>query len=265
MVREVSLDPSLGKGVALRLFLKQFLIILNPFLLLESLWQILCEIHSILKLLILSPDLFKKSGQHYFMLPFRGEWKVANGGTRRETSHSWWILNQRYAYDFARVDAKGKSHCHEGRILENYFSFDQDVFAPEDGKVIRTRDGVRDYRRLNDVDIWTKGAGGNYVMIEHASGIVSFIAHLKKGSICVRKGEKVKTGQAIGRCGNSGNSSEPHIHFQVQDKKIPLAGFSLPIFFRNIFIQMEGEKTKMELGHIEKEQLVSNGQNEKQN
>jgi murein DD-endopeptidase MepM/ murein hydrolase activator NlpD len=61
---------------------------------------------------------------------------------------------------------------------------------------------------------------GNYVIIDHGNGEYSFLAHLKKGSMVVAVGDSLKSGQFIGLCGNSGNSSEPHLHYHLQNKPI---------------------------------------------
>ncbi|MFC6721223.1 M23 family metallopeptidase [Halobacteriaceae archaeon SHR40] len=59
---------------------------------------------------------------------------------------------------------------------------------------------------------------GNYVVIEHETGEYSLLAHLQENSVTVEPGQEVQRGEVVGRCGNSGNSTEPHLHFQLQDR-----------------------------------------------
>lgn len=72
---------------------------------------------------------------------------------------------------------------------------------------------------------------GNYVIIRHEGGEYSLLAHLRRGSVRVRPGDRVRQGQVMGECGNSGSSSEPHLHFQVQDHPNFLLCASLPVRF----------------------------------
>ncbi|MDA9852179.1 M23 family metallopeptidase [Flavobacteriaceae bacterium] len=94
---------------------------------------------------------------------------------------------------------------------------------------------------------------GNYITIKHDNEEFSFYAHLKKNSIKVRKGDVVKKGQHIANCGNSGNSTEPHLHFQVMNRRNFFFGRSLKIKFEKAITQ-----TKKEVEFIEKEMIVEN-------
>ena len=85
-----------------------------------------------------------------------------------------------------------------------------------------------------EVDCHASDVRGNYIIIQHSEHEYSTIAHIKKDSFCVKVGDKVYRGQQIARCGNSGNTSEPHIHFQVQQGKSFLLSASLPIWFEKI-------------------------------
>ncbi|HEY0037040.1 MAG TPA: M23 family metallopeptidase, partial [Longimicrobium sp.] len=58
---------------------------------------------------------------------------------------------------------------------------------------------------------------GNHLIVDHGTGEYSVLAHLRSGSVAVRTGDRVTRGQRLGECGNSGNSSEPHLHYQLQD------------------------------------------------
>lgn len=175
-----------------------------------------------------SPDSFESTTTYY--PPFSGTWTVLNGSPDPEYSHSWNIPRQRYAYDFVITDDDGRTHSGSG--VESFYCFDEPVLAPASGTVVRTRDGHRDYHRTNGwLDPLQYRLAGNYILIKHAENEYSFLAHLKNGSISVTEGEEVTQGQEIGRCGHSGNSTEPHLHFHVQDHSVPYIGPGLPIQF----------------------------------
>ena len=162
--------------------------------------------------------------------PFSGTWTVINGSPDPDYSHSWEIPRQRYAYDFVITDDDGRTH--DGTDVESFYCFDEPVLAPAAGTVVRTKDGHRDYHRTNGYfDPLQYRLYGNYVLIKHAENKYSVLAHLKNGSIAVSEGEEVSRGQEIGRCGHSGNSTEPHLHFQVQDHSFPYIEASLPVQF----------------------------------
>jgi len=174
-----------------------------------------------------APDTFQS--ETTYRPPFSGSWTVFNGSPDPEYSHSWNIVRQRYAYDFVITDEDGRTH--DGTDVESFYSFDEPVRAPAAGTVVRIKDGHRDYHRTSMFDPLQYRLAGNCVLIKHAENEYSFLAHLKNGSIRVAKGEEVTRGQEIGRCGNSGNSTEPHIHFHVQDHAVPYIGAGLPIQF----------------------------------
>jgi hypothetical protein len=176
-----------------------------------------------------------------YTLPFdddppEGEWLVGKGGVTQETSHSWELLGQRYAYDFVVADANGVRHSGEGRTVENYYAYGKRVLAPADGEVVYVRDGVRDAPRVGTgwVDWMSPDFRGNFVSIRHAEDEYSFSAHLLPGSIRVRPGEQVRRGDEIGRCGNSGISTEPHLHLQLQDRPDFFGAVGLPVKFTGI-------------------------------
>lgn len=175
-----------------------------------------------------SPDTFESAVE--YRPPFDGEWTVANGSPDKRYSHSWFPVRQRYAYDFVITD-DGSTHDGSGG-LDSFYCFNEPILAPADGTVVRAKDGHRDHHRTTGwVDPLQYRLAGNYVVIKHADGEYSFLAHLKDGSVCVDPGDEVDRGQEIGRCGHSGNSSEPHLHFHVQDHSVPYIGAGLPIQF----------------------------------
>ena len=176
-----------------------------------------------------------------YILPFEGKWTVFNGGIGQGLSHSWGIIPQRYAYDFIIVDDKGKSFAGDNKKLESYFCYGKNIIAPADGTVVQVSNNHKDSRVTGEkvyCDTWD--IRGNFIVLEHAKDEYSVCAHLIPGSIPARKGDSVKQGDVIGKCGNSGNSSEPHLHFQLQNGISFFASAGLPISFVNINAQ---EKT----------------------
>ncbi len=147
-------------------------------------------------------------------LPFKGEWTVFWGGDKPEVNHHIGNPSQRRALDILKYGPDGKTFKNEGKALTDYFAYGQDVVAVADGTVLTVIDGVPDSVPgvLNPY-----AAIGNAVTIEHEGHVYSVYAHLVPNKIKVKVGAKVKRGDLLGQCGNSGNSSEPHIHFQVQD------------------------------------------------
>lgn len=159
------------------------------------------------------------SSQPYVLmqLPFSGEWFTLSGGDTAEQNNHHGIAAQNFAYDFFIVDESTKStHTGDGRSNEDYFAYGKEVLATSDGEVVEVVDGVRDNTPLDTNDYVVTG---NCVVIKHGA-VYSLTAHLQQGSMLVKKGDRVKAGQKIGLCGNSGNSSEPHVHFHVQDSFI---------------------------------------------
>lgn len=171
-----------------------------------------------------------------YSLPFEGAWVVVNGGVTKESSHSWEINSQRYAYDFILLNHQGKSYVGDASKLSSYACYGREVLAPADGVVVEVRSDCKDSNVLGDgkTDPFVKDIRGNYVLIRHAEDEFSCLAHLAPGSISVSVGQKVKRKEAIALCGNSGNTSEPHVHFQVQNGKSFYHSAGLPIHFVDI-------------------------------
>lgn len=177
-----------------------------------------------------------------YCLPFEGDWYVANGGTTPETSHSWGILAQRYAYDFVVVGVDGRTHAGDGSRAEHYHAYGRPVRAPADGQVVEVVNNVRDAPAVGTgwLDWRAAEIGGNSVTIRHAEGEFSHLSHLVPGSITVRAGEWVLRGQEVGRCGNSGHATEPHLHFQLQDHPDVYQAVGLPVRF--VGVRVAGER-----------------------
>lgn len=175
-----------------------------------------------------------------YSLPFRGEWFVYNGGVTPATSHSWDVLTQRYAYDFVVVDEELRRHRGRGTRVEDYYCHGQPILAAADGEVVRAEQRIRTAPWLGYglVDVLARSFIGNHVVLRHADEEFTFYAHLMPGSVPVRVGDRVARGQEIGRCGHTGHSSEPHLHFHLQDRADFFTAAGLPIRFSAV--QVDG-------------------------
>jgi biotin carboxyl carrier protein len=142
--------------------------------------------------------------------PFRGRWIVVQGGTSSLINHHYGIDAQRYALDLV-VD-EGKEASPPER-LESYAAWGRTLYAPVAGTVVKAADAHPD-QPIGGSD--PENAVGNQVVIEMAPQRYVLLAHIKQGSILVKDGQQVRAGQPIAQCGNSGNTSEPHLHLQVQ-------------------------------------------------
>ena len=147
-------------------------------------------------------------------LPFKGEWSVTWGGDTKELNYHVESIAQKNAFDILIKDDNGASHKGTGETNDDYYAFGKELYAPCDGEVVLVVDGVKDNipGTLNPVYI-----PGNTVIIKTDVGEFAFFAHFKQHSIVVKQGQKVKAGSLLGLCGNSGNSSEPHLHFHLQN------------------------------------------------
>jgi hypothetical protein len=160
-------------------------------------------------------------------LPFDGEWLVVWGGRTLEQNYHAAHSGQRFAYDLVRV-VDGARHLGDGRAVEQYHCWDQPILAPASGRVVGA---VGD---LPDQAIGTTNASqpaGNHVMLDLGRNEYMLLAHLRQGSLEVATGDTVAAGQPLGRCGNSGNTSEPHLHMHLQDAPVFGQGEGLPAFF----------------------------------
>ncbi|WP_234998584.1 M23 family metallopeptidase [Salirhabdus sp. Marseille-P4669] len=149
-----------------------------------------------------------------YQLPMAGEWYVFWGGTNELVNYHYALPVQRYAYDFVIVK---DNFSYEGDPTKNesYYAFGMEVLAPGEGKVVSVENEIPDNKP--GVETNAQEPLGNHVIIEHEHNEYSVIAHMKQGSVKVEEGDQVNAGDLLGLVGNSGNSSEPHIHYHVAD------------------------------------------------
>jgi hypothetical protein len=187
-----------------------------------------------------TPDIPKvEKHQTQLSLPFKDKWLVVWGGDTKELNQHHDVPNQQFAFDLLGVNETGKTRKGNDNTNEDYFAFGREIIAPADGVVTDVIDGVRDNvpGSMNPYS-----ALGNAVFIQHRENEVSVLAHLKLDSIKVKVGDKVTKGQIIGLCGNSGNSSEPHLHYHLQNTPIIQDGTGIKCLFRNVTIVKNGRE-----------------------
>jgi hypothetical protein len=186
-------------------------------------------------------------------LPFHGTWLVRNSPARRVPSHGTHAYGASYAIDFIAVRNGRTASVRDWRAVcavepvERFYAFDQPIIAPAGGRIVSLLDGEPDHvaRRSQLALIpyaltqasrarqGARGLAGNHVVLDLADGgPYLVVAHLRRGTVAVRPGELVAAGQPLGRCGNSGNSTQPHVHLQVMDDTDPLVAVGLPVAFR---------------------------------
>ncbi|MCD8827538.1 M23 family metallopeptidase [Staphylococcus gallinarum] len=179
-----------------------------------------------------------KYTQLQYSMPIDKTWSVVWGGHNELLNYHYPYINQRYAYDLV-IRKDGRSYKGNGGDNNDYFAFNQKIFSPQEGVVVDIKNNERD----NIPGEMTKEKPlGNYVVIRHMENEYSLIAHFKNQSITVVPGDIVKKGQLLGKCGNSGNSTEPHIHFQLMDSPTLFNDcHSLKIHFSNEDIPIQGD------------------------
>jgi murein DD-endopeptidase MepM/ murein hydrolase activator NlpD len=188
-------------------------------------------------------------------LPFRGRWLVIWGGDTKDLNQHHDVPNQRFAFDFLGVDEQGKTRKGKAHVNEDYFAYGREILASADGAVTDVIAGVSDNvpGSMNPYS-----ALGNAVFIQHRENEISVLAHLKLGSVKVKVGDKVKAGQLIGLCGNSGNSSEPHLHYHLQNTPIIQDATGIKCCFQKVILPQNGKsQARTEYSPIKGEIIVA--------
>ena len=172
------------------------------------------------------------------MSPLRGKnWVAANGpsntsGHRRAmlvidgTPH----ISQRYAIDWVQINANNKTYHGDPKDNGSYYCFGAEAHAVADATVVEVKDGIPENvpNQQPSVPITLETIAGNHVNLDLGGGVYAMYAHFQPGSIRVKVGDKVTPGQVLGLVGNTGNSSEPHLHFQLMNANSPLDSEGLP-------------------------------------
>lgn len=141
---------------------------------------------------------------------------------------------QRFALDFFRAGPDGRTSSGDGRRNEDHHAYGATVIACADAVVAAAVDGVPE----NEPDVTARAVemshatvAGNHVVLDLGNGAFAMYAHLRNGSVAVKAGDRVVRGATIGALGNSGNATEPHLHFHVADGPSPVEAEGLPWVF----------------------------------
>jgi len=177
-------------------------------------------------------------------LPFNDPWFVVWGGRTIDENHHASLNDQRFAIDLVQME-NGSTFEGDGRQNEDYYCYRDTLYAPGSGRIVEMVNSVPENI---PGETNTNQLFGNYVIIDHGNEEFSVLAHFVKNSITVSVGDYLDKGQAIGLSGNSGNSTEPHLHYHLQNKPSIGQGNGLPAQFKSyyadgIFVPM-GEPLK---------------------
>ena len=177
--------------------------------------------------------------------PITGRWLVYNSPSTKVPSHRGHGWAQTFAVDFVHDPLDGiRPPFGEGSLFKSatdYAGFGADIHSPINGEVVRVWTWARDHRARDSVParilMMFEGVRelggpvamlGNYIVLRQNSGWYVLLAHLQRGSISVQPSDFVNIGDKLARCGNSGNSSEPHLHIQVMDRASVWTAIGIP-------------------------------------
>ena len=171
--------------------------------------------------------------------PLRGKNWLAGNGPSNASAHRRAIIviegtphiAQRYAIDWVQIDDKALTYKGAASDNRNYYCYGAEALAVADATVVEVKDGIPQNTPGDNsraVAITLETVAGNHVNLDLGGGVYAMYAHFQPGSIRVKVGDKVKRGRVLGLVGNSGNSTEPHLHFQLMNANSPLASEGLP-------------------------------------
>lgn len=151
------------------------------------------------------------------------------------------------------MDKNGKTFSGDEKKNESYICYGQKVHAVANGVVTEVKDGIPQNVPGMDsraVPITLETVAGNHIILDIGNGVYAFYAHLQPGSLRVKVGDRVKAGQVLALLGNSGNSTEPHLHFHLIDRNSPLGGEGLPFAYPSYSLlgkgSLDGDAAKMD-------------------
>ena len=173
--------------------------------------------------------------------PLSGDGWLASNGPSNTSIHRRALIpingrsyvSQRYAIDWVQLYPDGKTYRGDPRDNRNYRAYSAEIHAVLDGIVTETKDGIQQNipNEKPVVPITLETIGGNHVIMQIGDGLFAFYAHMQPGSLRVKGGDRVRRGDILGLLGNSGNSTEPHLHFHICNANSGLACEGLPYAF----------------------------------
>jgi murein DD-endopeptidase MepM/ murein hydrolase activator NlpD len=180
-----------------------------------------------------------KSGPVTIGPPLRGGAWLAGNGPANASGHrralfalgGRAVIGQRFAIDWVKVNPQGRTFDGDAKQNAAYLAHGQEAIAVADGTIAAIKDGIPENVpgiTSRAVPITMDTIGGNFVVLDLGEGRYAFYAHLQPGSLRVKTGDKVNRGRVLGLVGNSGNSTEPHLHFHVSDGLESLSSEGLP-------------------------------------
>ncbi|MEW1615817.1 MULTISPECIES: M23 family metallopeptidase [unclassified Streptomyces] len=202
--------------------------------------------------------------------PVAGSWTALNSPADKVPSHGTHVYGQTYAIDIVAEPEAG-AEFGDGepaarpafrrlwpllRCNQAFPAFGAPLLAVADARVVRASDGQRDHLSRNSLPalaylMLIEGnvrsvAGvhrvlGNHVILDLGEGTYAVYAHARRGSLQVKAGDTVRAGQRIGRVGNSGNTTEPHLHFHLMDGPDPDDARGIPFTWRGVGVPGGGE------------------------
>jgi murein DD-endopeptidase MepM/ murein hydrolase activator NlpD len=183
--------------------------------------------------------------------PLRGDHWLAGNGPSNSSGHRRALIPidaraaiaQRFAIDWVKLGNEAQTYHDDKLDNKNYYAYGVDALAVADGVVTEVKDGIPQNipgENSRAVPITLETVGGNHVIIDIGGGNFAFYAHLQPGSLRVKLGEKVRRGQVVGLVGNSGNSTEPHLHFHISNGSSPLGSEGLPYALPSFEVEGSG-------------------------
>ncbi|UZI30266.1 M23 family metallopeptidase [Streptomyces sp. VB1] len=207
--------------------------------------------------------------------PVTGRWTALNSPADKTPSHGTHVYGQTYAIDIVADPETGEGEPSARpafRWLWPFFrrnrafpAFGAPLLAVADATVVKASDGQRDHLSRNSLPalaylMLIEGnvrsfAGvrriiGNHVILDLGDGTYAAYAHAQRGSLRVKAGDTVRAGQQLGRVGNSGNTTEPHLHFQLMDGPDLDNARGVPFTWRGVGVPANGEAFTVE-EHVE--------------
>ncbi len=170
------------------------------------------------------------------ILPFKGTWFTMWGGDTKPQNYHVISTLQKNAFDFLILGKNNKTYQRSGTRNEDYYAFGQPIYAVCDAEVVNINTGVRDNK---PGEMNPSQALGNSIMLKTNNEEYIVYAHFEEGTITLKQGDIVKQGQYLGNCGNSGNSSEPHLHLHIQDSPNIVTSVGVKCYFQDILVNTE--------------------------